>query len=149
MLNDPARPSGHPAPNGAGMSTDIRMVAVFRTDLRLSALKMASQAGHAYLMTFLQAQAAGHPLASEYAKGSQAKISLAAPDLATLQKILERAQKRGVPAFLVTDEGRTELGKPTVTVLGLGPMTKTDSNALTRGLEMKVPWERDDAPTAA
>ena len=123
------------------MAGELRMVAVFRADVRLSALKMASQAGHAYLMAFLQAQADGNPLAAEYVAGNHTKISLMAPDLASLERILRKAQDRGVPAVLVTDAGRTELSGPTVTVLGLGPLTKTDSNALTRGLETVAPWE--------
>ncbi len=112
---------------------ELRMVAVFRADLRLPPGKMAAQAGHAFLTAWRQAEPG---LAREYAESAQVKIVLEAPDLVALERIAAKAVRRGVPMALITDAARTVLPEPMVTVLGLGPMTKTDSNALTRGLNL-------------
>jgi PTH2 family peptidyl-tRNA hydrolase len=112
------------------------MVAIFRADLQLPPGKMAVQAGHAFLTAWRKALMHGYDAAFDYADGLQVKIVLLAPDLAALERIKAKAEQRGVPAALITDAARTVLPEPTVTVLGLGPMSKTDCNALTRGLEM-------------
>lgn len=116
-------------------TTDIeyRMVAIFRADLPLPPGKMAAQAGHAFLTAWRQSDPT---IARLYADAMQVKIVLLAPDLATLERIETKAKQRGVPSALIIDAARTILPEPTVTVLGLGPMTKTDSNALTRGLKL-------------
>lgn len=112
---------------------DYRMVAIFRADLPLPPGKMAAQAGHAFLTAWRQAD----PIfAADYAENGQTKIVLLALDLPALLRIKAKANQRGVSAALITDAARTVLSEPTITVLGLGPMSKTDCNALTRGLEM-------------
>ena len=112
------------------------MVAIFRADLDLPPGKLAVQAGHAFLTAWRKAYAADEAAAADYANDIQTKVVLVAPDLATLERIAAKATERGVPSALITDAARTVLPEPTVTVLGLGPMSKTDCNALTRGLRM-------------
>jgi peptidyl-tRNA hydrolase len=118
------------------MVDELRMVAIFRADLDLPPGKLAVQAGHAFLTAWRNAYASDEDSALDYANDMQTKIVLLAPDLATLERIEAKAKKRGVHTALITDAARTVLLEPTVTVLGLGPMSKTDCNALTRGLEM-------------
>jgi PTH2 family peptidyl-tRNA hydrolase len=113
--------------------SDLRMVAVFRGDLEMPIGKLAVQAGHAFLAAF---RSAPQELREAYDFGEQAKLALIAPNLNALLEVENKAARRGVPNVLITDLGRTVFSEKTVTVLGLGPMTKTDSNALTRGLEM-------------
>ena len=74
-------------------------------------------------------------MANNYADTGQAKLTLLAPDLATLKAIYTRAGNRKVAAALITDAGRTVLVGPAVTVLGIGPCNRTDYNNLTRGLK--------------
>lgn len=112
------------------------MVAIFRADLDLPPGKLAVQAGHAFLTAWRKAYAADADTALDYADDVQVKIVLLAPDLAALERIAAKAKQRGVPTAMITDAARTVLPEPTVTVLGLGPMSKTDCNALTRGLQM-------------
>lgn len=119
-----------------GAASETRMVAIFRADLPLPPGKMAAQAGHAFLSAWRLALKDNAENAMSYADAAQVKIVLLAPDLPTLERIQGKAHQRGVPAVLITDAARTVLPEPAVTVLGLGPMSKTDCNALTRGLEM-------------
>jgi peptidyl-tRNA hydrolase len=60
-------------------------------------------------------------IAEAYDYAAQPKVALAAPSIEALSLIADRARSRGVPYVLIEDEGRTVFGRPTVTVLGLGP----------------------------
>jgi peptidyl-tRNA hydrolase len=113
---------------------ELRMAAIFRADCPLPPGKMAAQSGHAFLTAWIGAT--DREAANLYMANSQAKLVFMAPDLATLLKIGERAMRRGVSAALITDLGRTVLAGPTVTVLGLGPMNRTDFNNLTKKLDL-------------
>jgi peptidyl-tRNA hydrolase len=113
---------------------ELRMAAIFREDCPLPPGKMAAQAGHAFATALWQ-----HPdreVCETYMENGQAKLVLIAPNLETLFKILKRAKDRGVSAAMIKDQGRTVLNEPTFTVLGLGPMGRTDYNNLTRDLKL-------------
>jgi peptidyl-tRNA hydrolase len=73
----------------------------------------------------------------QHVADNQPKLSMEVPDLAALLKIKAKAERRGVPHFLVTDAAHTVFAEPTVTAIGLGPLTKTDGNALTRDARMR------------
>ena len=75
---------------------------VVRTDIKMGKGKIAAQCCHAAIGAYKQAD--------------KAKISL--QDLYNLREL---ARAHGVAYYLVTDAGRTQLPKSTVTVLGLGP----------------------------
>ena len=115
------------------ITATYQMVAIFREDLAMPIGKLAAQAGHAYLQAWLTSIETGVDLTD---RDQHAKIALVAPDLATLLKIQDHAAEIGVVAALIIDGAKTVFSEPTVTVLGLGPMTKTQSNTLTRGLKM-------------
>lgn len=121
----------HPAPD-----REFRMAAVFRADLPLPPGKLAAQAGHAFLSAWRLSRASNPRMAESYAESAQTKLVLVAPDEAALRRAAERAAARGVAAVLITDAARTVLAAPALTVLGLGPMSRTDFNALTRGFAL-------------
>lgn len=116
---------------------ELRMVAVFRADLPLPEGKLAAQAGHAFVGALLEALDRDVEMATAYIESvAQVKIVLVAAGVDDLRRVQEKADNRGVITYLVTDAARTVLPEPTVTVLGIGPMNKTDSNAITRGLAL-------------
>ena len=112
------------------------MVAVFRADLPLPEGKLAAQAGHAFLGAWCKTYNDRPGMAIDYANGAQVKIVLLTANLGELFRVQEKAEGRLVATYLVVDAARTVLPEPTITVLGIGPMTKTDSNAITRGLAL-------------
>jgi peptidyl-tRNA hydrolase, PTH2 family len=115
---------------------ELRMVVIFREDLDLPSGKLAAQAGHAFLSSWISFYEKDPNQAMSYAKGSQVKIALVAKDCSQLEAIALKAKNRNVTFAFIADEGRTVVPPGTVTALGLGPMTKQDSNALTRGLKL-------------
>lgn len=85
--------------------------------------KLASQAGHAYLGAFLVAPP---EVRTDYtADGIGTKICLRAKNLEQLHRAHHEAQVRGLPCVLIEDTGRNTTfgGVPTVSALGVGPLT--------------------------
>lgn len=101
--------------------------------------KIASQAGHAYLGAFVQAdpstQAKYHV---DFPASPGTKVCLAAKNLNQLLRAKEEAEAAGIPAYLVTDSGCANFfnGEPTVTALGLGPATKEQIKHITRRFQL-------------
>jgi PTH2 family peptidyl-tRNA hydrolase len=110
---------------------EYRIMLVFRKDLDLSPGKMAAQAGHASLSTVAAAGGFGAERVQKYMSEGQTKISVQAPDEAALRAILDKAQMRKLPCALIQDAGHTEVPTGTVTVLGLGPVTRAEAASLT------------------
>lgn len=94
--------------------------------------KLASQAGHAFLGAYLAASATRR---SEYdAPGLGTKICLSAPNLPAMLRAYEAARGCGLPCFLVEDTGRntTFHGVPTLSAVGIGPLTLPEAQFLRR-----------------
>lgn len=110
-----------------------------RTDLGMDSGKIASQAGHAYLGAFLQAnsdiQSEYH---SEFPEHPGTKVCLACKNLSQLLRAEDEAKAAGIPFFRVTDSGCANFfnGEPTITALGLGPATKDQIKHITRRFQL-------------
>lgn len=119
-----------------GSATDeLRIAVIFRSDLDMPRGKSEVQFGHAVALLLGECD---RELAWLYMSGSQLKLSMEVDGEAGLLEIIGKAEKRGVPWAKVTDAGRTVFGVPTFTCVGIGPMNKTDCNALTRNARMRV-----------
>lgn len=103
--------------------------------------KLCSQAGHAYLGAYLQALQSDPSLAAAYTaehpESPGTKVCLQT-DLAGIQRALDKAQRLGIPHFLVIDSGCENFfgGQPTITALGVGPAKKADIKAITGRLQL-------------
>lgn len=96
--------------------------------------KTASQAGHAYLGSLLQALKT--PAYKEQAEAYAAetpgtKVCL----IGGMDKILRlkaQAEAAGIPHFLVVDSGCLDFynGEPTVTAIGIGPLSSEQAKPL-------------------
>lgn len=98
--------------------------------------KLASQAGHAYLMSFLQAD----PIRQQYytKNGLGTKICLSVPNLNKLLALYDQICKLNLPCYLVEDTGRntTFNNIPTISTLGVGPVTQQEVNHLFKRLSL-------------
>jgi peptidyl-tRNA hydrolase len=127
--------------------SELRMALVFRADLTaMTRGKSEGQACHAGLEAGILLARADPELADRYMADGQPKVVLETPDLESLRTIIARAEKRGVRITMITDLGRTCFPEPTVTCALIGPMSKTDSNAITRKTRMR---DRDPVVEAA
>jgi len=105
----------------------VSLYAVVRNDIGMPPGKCASQAGHAYLGTFLNAQQLSPTTAELYAADPPGtKVCLQA-GLHHLLRAKEEAERAGLPVYLVVDSGCANFfgGRPTITALGFGPAAKS------------------------
>ncbi|MCI4357271.1 MAG: aminoacyl-tRNA hydrolase [Thermoplasmata archaeon] len=112
------------------------MVLVLRGELRLTPGKAAVQVAHAAVM-LVEASRKRHAGALEaWFAGGQMKIAVVAPDLESMQQLDRLARAKGLPTVLVEDAGFTEVPAGTKTVLGIGPGTAVDVDAVTGSLPL-------------
>lgn len=92
--------------------------------------KAASQASHAGLYSYLQADA-GRRAAFDK-DGIGIKVCLRAPNEAALHEWAAWAEHLGLPHFLVNDTGSNThfRGVPTISALGIGPLTPEEARHL-------------------
>ena len=121
------------------MTTDkLRIIVVLRADLlQMTRGKGEVQFGHAVASCLVQAMQQQPELVARYLVENQTKIAMEVDTLDALMRIREKAEKRGVNYALITDAAHTCFNEPTITCIGLGPMTKTDGNTLTRDALMR------------
>lgn len=122
----------------AANHSELRMALVFRADLdTMTRGKSEGQACHAGLEAGILLAREMPELADAYLADGQPKVVLETPDLAGLEKCVTKARSRGLRVTLITDLGRTCFDGKTTTCALIGPMSKTDSNAVTRGTIMR------------
>jgi len=108
-------------------------------DLGMDTGKIASQAGHAYLGAFINAEPSlQKEYHSEFPTHPGTKVCLAAKNLHALLRAKEEAEAAGIPAYLVTDSGCKNFfnGEPTVTALGIGPASKDQIKHITKRFQL-------------
>lgn len=115
---------------------ELRIAVVFRADIDMPRGKSEVQFGHAVASLFHAYW--DEEVLKTYMYGTQLKLSMEVDGLAEIDEIARKAQDRAVPHVIITDAGRTVFGEPTVTCIGLGPMNKTNCNALTRKARMRA-----------
>lgn len=122
----------------AANHSELRMVLAFRGDLdEMTRGKSEVQAAHAAFSAGVRLAVDKPHLVNQYLAAGQPKICIEVDDEAHLEKIIEKARGRGVHVEIVRDQGRTVFAGPTQTCAIMGPMSKTDSNAITRGTRMR------------
>jgi PTH2 family peptidyl-tRNA hydrolase len=116
----------------------LQMALIFRADLpQMLRGKSEIQAAHAAFEIACKLSVTDKDLIDEYLAQEQPKVNVEVDSEDALFRIAKKAAVRGVPYQVITDAGRTVFEEPTVTCMIAGPMTKTDSNALTRGTRMR------------
>jgi len=99
--------------------------------------KAASQAGHAFLDSFIIAPP---DIAKAYLSEGGTKIVLSAPDEKSLCDIYYKAKMAKLPCAMVIEQDHIMPpsfdGKPIVTAIGIGPLKRSDAKKLTRDLRL-------------
>ena len=116
--------------------SEITMVLVTRSDLKLSRGKLAAQCGHAVAECVLKAKREQPRMRKRYMRDGARKIVCETSDLESLRRLFGDARVCGLVSYMVTDAGHTEIPAGTVTVLGIGPGPRSEIDPLTSSLSL-------------
>ncbi len=112
----------------------IKQVLVVRKDLKVRTGKLIAQAAHASVGAY---EVASTKDRHEWWASGQTKICVQAQNEKELYILYLKAKSKGLPVYLVIDEGRTEFaGVPTTTALGIGPADGENIDEITGTLKL-------------
>lgn len=99
--------------------------------------KAASQAGHAFLDSFIVADP---EIAKAYLADGGTKIVLSVPDERALCDLFHKAKMAKLPCAMVIESQHVMPpsfdGSPVVTAIGIGPVERERAKAITKGLKL-------------
>ncbi len=103
----------------------------------MTAGKAASQAGHAFLDSFIIAPP---EIAKAYLSDGGTKIVLSVPDERALCDLYHRARLAKLPCAMVVESNHVMPpsfdGSPVVTATGIGPVLRSQAKPITKGLRL-------------
>lgn len=104
----------------------------------MSTGKAIAQAGHAFVQSLLTSFALSDPRSTAYARLKPGtKITIDGGSDTDLLALRDRLVRFGIPHALIIDEGHVELpdfdGSPTITALGIGPLTRKEASRIVTG----------------
>ncbi len=117
-------------------SGEIKQVIIIRSDLNMGKGKIAAQAAHASLMSYINALNIDESVVKEWLQEGEKKIVLKVTDETSLIKLFEAFKFKKVPCALVSDAGLTEVPPNTKTALGIGPWFSKDLDQITGRLKL-------------
>ena len=100
---------------------EYKMVIVTRSDLSLSAGKLAAQVSHAAVSCTLLTKKNKPEWFAKWQREGAKKVVVKVDALGEFFPLKEKAEKLGITVNVVTDAGHTEIPEGTQTVLGIGP----------------------------
>lgn len=100
---------------------EYKMVIVARSDLALSAGKLAAQVSHAAVECTLLTKKNKTEWFSKWQREGAKKIVVKVESLDDFHPLKEKAEMLGICTVIITDAGHTEIPEGTQTVLGIGP----------------------------
>lgn len=116
--------------------TDYKQVIVIRTDLDMSAGKLAAQACHASLGSSDLARDKHPKIWRSWQREGGRKIVVGVESKEGLVGASKRAGRLGIPRYLVKDRGLTEIPPGSITALGLGPDASQKIDKVTGNLPL-------------
>ncbi len=98
-----------------------KQVIVIRTDLKMSRGKIAVQVAHAAVSAAEEARKHSPSVWRNWLWEGQKKVVVKVAAETTLLTLREKAERAGLPFYLIRDRGLTEVPPGTITALGIGP----------------------------
>lgn len=111
----------------------MKQVIVVRTDTSMSTGKMIAQGAHAAVGAVRNAPS---DAVGAWLSAGATKVVVKAEGEDALRDLQRWASREGVPSYLVTDAGRTDVPAGTVTALGLGPAEDAVLDKRTKDLSL-------------
>lgn len=118
------------------LSEPMQMSLVVRSDLKMSPGKIGAQCAHAAILCHTKAEKTKAAHLEAWLNLGQPKVVLRIGSQAEIEYLAKIATEKHVVNGLVRDAGRTEVLAGTITVLGIGPDTKSKIDELTGKLRL-------------
>jgi len=117
-------------------SFKFKQVIVVRTDLKMSAGKIAAQAAHAAVTAAEEVKRRRKDWWRNWIEEGQCKVAVKVKNELELMRIEKEARMAGLQTALIEDRGLTELPPGTITCLGVGPAPTQLIDKVTRKLPL-------------
>lgn len=115
---------------------EVKQVIVVRKDLKMGVGKLAAQAAHASMLSYLEAAKKEDGITKIWFNSGQKKIVLEVEDEKSLEKLYKAFKYENVSCALVNDAGLTQLPPGTTTALGVGPDLAQKIDKFTKPLKL-------------
>lgn len=115
---------------------DFKQVMVVRKDLDLGCGKIAAQVAHASLGAYLVSSKEKSQWVESWTRSGSKKIVARVDSQEELFQLVAEAQRVGVPYFVVSDAGLTQVPPNTVTCAGFGPAPEELVDGITGRLRL-------------
>jgi PTH2 family peptidyl-tRNA hydrolase len=114
----------------------IKQVILIRKDLDMGTGKIAAQASHASLESYLETLRAHPEIANRWLEEGQTKIVLKIKNQAEAATLKKELRDSGIPFKAVRDAGQTQVPPGTETAIGIGPYYETELDRITGDLPL-------------
>lgn len=102
---------------------ELRIYCLMRTDIEIPIGKMMAQSGHAFASIVNINMLQNNSNITYYMNHDQPKIVLKCKNLHYLERAKQECDDKKICNALIIDAGRTVFKEPTVTCLGIGPIS--------------------------
>lgn len=109
------------------MKSYPRQLIFVRRDLQMPPGKLAAQVAHACVVLAVSCPVEKLRAWIDVDRGNQTKIVLSAKSETELEKWRAVAEREGIAHHLVVDAAKTFFREPTVTCLGVGPVSESEA----------------------
>ena len=118
------------------IGSEMKMVLVVRTDLKMTKGKVAAQCCHACLDVFEDSIKQYPQFVGAWKRDGQAKIALKCDSQQELLQLYQSAKRSGLAAAFIRDAGRTQIPAGSITVLAIGPAPISEIDKITGQLKL-------------
>lgn len=115
---------------------ECKMLLIVNMSLKMGRGKVVAQCCHAAIGVYDVAKNMKSPHLEKWRKGSATKVALKSPDLDELLALRDIAKGKGVPHYIVIDEGRTQIAPDSQTILAIGPAPSSVLSTFTKHLKL-------------
>ncbi|GBG67330.1 hypothetical protein CBR_g468 [Chara braunii] len=114
----------------------LAQVLVVRADLKMTGGKIAAQCAHAALGAYNELLPRQRVVLKRWEACGQPKIVVTCKNQQEMNELKHSAQRAGLPTFIVSDAGKTQVAAGSKTVLAVGPGPKSTVDSVTRHLRL-------------
>jgi len=111
-------------------SDSYKQIIIMRTDLKMSKGKLAAQASHASVSSFIETENKNPNAARSWLEGGQKKVVLKVSGENELIEQFRKAKENNLVAIIISDAGRTQIPAGSKTAVGIGPWNEKELDIL-------------------